>query len=73
MRRNYENDAGTPGLLTVYQDATSDASDEALAYSSANGCTRAGVIRTTFQEETETDLFGEQAVLCGGVTALVHQ
>ncbi|GAA0654924.1 ketol-acid reductoisomerase [Salarchaeum japonicum] len=71
VRRNYENDEGTPGLLAVYQDATGDAHDIGLAYAQAIGCTRAGVIETTFQEETETDLFGEQAVLCGGVTELV--
>jgi ketol-acid reductoisomerase len=73
VRRNYENDQGTPGLLAVYQDATGDAHDQGLAYAKAIGCTRAGVIETTFREETETDLFGEQAVLCGGVTALVKQ
>ncbi|MEE6210576.1 ketol-acid reductoisomerase [Salarchaeum sp. III] len=71
VRRNYENDEGTPGLLAVYQNATGDAHDIGLAYAQAIGCTRAGVIETTFQEETETDLFGEQAVLCGGVTELV--
>ncbi|MFC6767763.1 ketol-acid reductoisomerase [Natrinema soli] len=71
VRRNYENDEGTPGLLAVYQDTTGDADDRALAYAKAIGCTRAGVIETTFQEEVESDLFGEQAVLCGGVTALV--
>jgi ketol-acid reductoisomerase len=73
VRRNFVNGEGTPGLLAVYQDITGDASVEALAYASAIGCTRAGVIRTTFREETETDLFGEQAVLCGGVSALVRQ
>ncbi|EMA35360.1 ketol-acid reductoisomerase [Halobiforma nitratireducens] len=71
VRRNYENDEGTPGLLAVYQDETGDADERALAYAKAIGCTRAGVIETTFQEEVESDLFGEQAVLCGGVTALV--
>ncbi|MXR41635.1 ketol-acid reductoisomerase [Halobaculum sp. WSA2] len=71
VRRNYENDEGTPGLLAVYQDATGEAREEALAYAHAIGCTRAGVIETTFQEEVESDLFGEQAVLCGGVTSLV--
>jgi ketol-acid reductoisomerase len=71
VRRNYEHDQGTPGLLAVYQDATGDAHDVALAYAEAIGCTRAGVVETTFREETETDLFGEQAVLCGGVTSLV--
>ena len=73
VRRNYENDEGTPGLLAVYQDATGEAHDVGLAYARAIGCTRAGVVETTFREETETDLFGEQAVLCGGVTSLVKQ
>ncbi|WIV67218.1 ketol-acid reductoisomerase [Natrialbaceae archaeon AArc-T1-2] len=71
VRRNYENDEGTPGLLAIYQDTTGEARDRALAYAKGIGCTRAGVIETTFQEEVESDLFGEQAVLCGGVTALV--
>ena len=71
VRRNYENDQGTPGLLAVSQDATGDAHDVALAYAKAIGCTRAGVIETTFREETESDIFGEQAVLCGGITSLV--
>jgi len=71
VRRTYERGEGTPGLLAVYQDATGDAHDEALAYAEAIGCIRAGVIETTFREETETDLFGEQAVLCGGVTEMV--
>ncbi|QSW97616.1 ketol-acid reductoisomerase [Haloterrigena alkaliphila] len=71
VRRNYNNDEGTPGLLAIYQDMTGEATDEALAYAKAIGCTRAGVIETTFQEEVESDLFGEQAVLCGGVTALI--
>jgi ketol-acid reductoisomerase len=62
---------GVPGLLAVYQDATGKAKDIALAYAQAIGCTRAGVIETTFKEEVETDLFGEQAVLCGGVTELI--
>ncbi|AKU07563.1 MULTISPECIES: ketol-acid reductoisomerase [Haloferax] len=73
VRRNYEANEGTPGLIAVYQDVTGDAKEEALAYAHGLGCTRAGVIETTFQEETETDLFGEQAVLCGGVTSLVKQ
>jgi ketol-acid reductoisomerase len=73
VRRNYENDEGTPGLLAVYQDATGDAKEEALAYAHAIGCTRAGVVETTFKEETETDLFGEQAVLCGGIASLIKQ
>ncbi|MEF8780637.1 MAG: ketol-acid reductoisomerase [Haloferacaceae archaeon] len=71
VRRNYENGEGTPGLLAVYRDATGEATEEGLAYAEAIGCTRAGVVETTFREETETDLFGEQAVLCGGVTSLV--
>ncbi|ADB61640.1 ketol-acid reductoisomerase [Haloterrigena turkmenica DSM 5511] len=71
VRRNYENDEGTPGLLAIYQDTTGHAEERALAYAKGIGCTRAGVIETTFQEEVESDLFGEQAVLCGGVTSLV--
>jgi ketol-acid reductoisomerase len=73
LRRNYENDEGTPALLAIYQDATGEAKDEALAYAQAIGCTRAGVVETTFREETETDLFGEQAVLCGGIASLIKQ
>jgi len=73
VRRNYEANEGTPGLVAVYQDVTGDAKERALAYAKAIGCTRAGTIETTFREETETDLFGEQAVLCGGVTSLVKQ
>ena len=71
VRRNYVNGEGTPALLAVYQDASGEAHDEALAYAQAIGCARAGVIETSFQEEVESDLFGEQAVLCGGVTSLV--
>ncbi len=71
LRRNYEQDLGTPALLAVHQDATGGAKAEALAYAQALGCTRAGVVETTFREETETDLFGEQAVLCGGITSLI--
>ncbi|GAA0244890.1 ketol-acid reductoisomerase [Haladaptatus pallidirubidus] len=71
VRRNYQADEGTPGLLAIYQDASGEAKAEALAYAKAIGCTRAGVVETSFQEETETDLFGEQAVLCGGVTELI--
>ncbi|WP_121741247.1 ketol-acid reductoisomerase [Natronorubrum halophilum] len=71
VRRNYENEQGTPGLLAVYQDATGDAKGRALAYGKGIGCTRAGVVETTFREETETDLFGEQAVLCGGIAELI--
>ena len=73
VRRNYENGEGTPGLLAIYQDPTGEAHEVGLAYAKAIGCTRAGVVETSFREETETDLFGEQAVLCGGVTSLVKQ
>ena len=61
-----------PGLVAVNQNATGDALELALAYAKGIGCTRGGVIETSFREETETDLFGEQAVLCGGVTELVR-
>jgi ketol-acid reductoisomerase len=71
VRRLYVDGKGVPGLLAVYQDYTGKAYDTALAYGKGIGCTHAGVIETSFQEETETDLFGEQAVLCGGTTALV--
>ncbi|NLF75858.1 MAG: ketol-acid reductoisomerase [Chloroflexi bacterium] len=71
VRELYVEGAGTPALVAVEQDASGHAKEQALAYARALGCTRAGVIETTFAEETETDLFGEQAVLCGGVTALV--
>jgi ketol-acid reductoisomerase len=71
VREVFREGAGTPGLLAVHQDATGHAKATTLAYARAIGCTRAGVIETTFAEETETDLFGEQAVLCGGVSALV--
>lgn len=71
VRRMYENGAGVPGLIAIHQDASGKAKDIALAYSCGIGCTRAGVFETTFKEETETDLFGEQAVLCGGVTELI--
>jgi ketol-acid reductoisomerase len=71
VRRNYERNQGTPGLLAVYQDVTGEAKEEALAYAHGIGCTRAGTIETTFQEEVESDLIGEQIVLCGGVTSLV--
>ena len=72
VREVFVEGAGTPGLIAVEQDATGQATALALAYAKAIGCTRAGVIETTFKEETETDLFGEQVVLCGGVTALVR-
>ncbi len=71
VRRMYAKGAGVPGLVAVEQDFTGQARDVALAYACGIGCTRAGVIETTFREETETDLFGEQCVLCGGVTELV--
>jgi len=72
VRELYTEGAGTPALFAVYQDATGQARARTLAYAKGIGTTRAGVIETTFKEETETDLFGEQAVLCGGVTALVR-
>ncbi|MDP3143269.1 MAG: ketol-acid reductoisomerase [Candidatus Omnitrophota bacterium] len=71
VRRMYEEGKGVPCLLAVFQDATGQAKQLALAYAKAIRGTRAGVIETTFDEETETDLFGEQAVLCGGVTELI--
>lgn len=71
VRRTYEEGAGVPALYGIQQDVTGNARDIALAYASAIGAARAGVLETTFQEETETDLFGEQAVLCGGVTSLI--
>ncbi len=72
VRRQYVEGSGVPGLVAVHQDATGDALGLALAYAKGIGLTRAGVIETSFREETETDLFGEQAVLCGGVTELVR-
>jgi ketol-acid reductoisomerase len=72
VRRQYLEGNGVPGLIAVHQDASGNAQDLVLAYAKGIGCTRAGVIETTFKEETETDLFGEQAVLCGGVTELVR-
>jgi ketol-acid reductoisomerase len=71
VRRMYQEDKGVPGLVAVQQDYTGKAKDIALAYARGIGCTRAGVFDTSFREETETDLFGEQAVLCGGVTELI--
>ncbi len=71
VRWQYEEGKGVPGLVAVHQDFTGQAKDVALAYAKGIGCTRAGLIETTFKEETETDLFGEQAVLCGGATALI--
>jgi ketol-acid reductoisomerase len=72
LRRLFVEGIGVPALWAVFQDATGKAEATTLAYARAIGCTRAGVLRTTIAEETETDLFGEQAVLCGGVTALIR-
>ncbi len=71
VRRMYAEGNGVPGLVAVHQDYTGKAKDIALAYAKGIGCTKAGVFETSFQEETETDLFGEQAVLCGGVSELI--
>jgi ketol-acid reductoisomerase len=71
VRAEFTRDRGTPALMAIHQDATGEARELALAYASCVGAGRAGVIETTFKDETETDLFGEQAVLCGGATALV--
>ena len=73
VRRTYEEGIGTPGLVAVQQDATGKALQRALAYGDGIGCARPGIIETTFKEETETDLFGEQTVLCGGVSELIQQ
>ena len=73
VRAMYKEGKGVPCLIAIYQDASGKAKDFALAYASAIGGGRAGIIETTFREETETDLFGEQAVLCGGVTELMQQ
>jgi ketol-acid reductoisomerase len=72
VRRQYTEGSGVPGLVAVAQDATGNARALALAYAKGIGCTRGGVIETTFKDETETDLFGEQAVLCGGASELVQ-
>ena len=72
VRSTYVAGGGVPSLIAVFQDATGQAKRNALSYASANGGGRAGIIETTFREETETDLFGEQAVLCGGAAALVQ-
>jgi ketol-acid reductoisomerase len=72
VRRQFMEGSGVPGLVAVHQDASGSALGLALAYAKGIGCTRGGVIETTFKDETETDLFGEQAVLCGGVTELVR-
>ncbi len=71
VREVFQEGGGTPGLMAIHQDATGDAKELTLSYAKGIGCTRAGVLETTFTEETETDLFGEQAVLCGGASALV--
>ncbi|MCD4703328.1 MAG: ketol-acid reductoisomerase [Methanosarcinaceae archaeon] len=71
VRRTYKEGAGVPGLIAVYQNATGEARTMALAHAKGVGCTRAGVLETTFGEETETDLFGEQVDLCGGVSSLI--
>jgi len=71
LRQLYTEGSGAPALVAVHQDASGKAKDIALAYAKGIGCARAGVLETTFAEETETDLFGEQTVLCGGVTSLV--
>ncbi len=72
VRKMYTEGRGVPNLIAIYQDFSGHAKETALAYSQAIGGTRAGVIETSFQEETETDLFGEQAVLCGGVVSLIQ-
>jgi len=71
VRRTYEQGQGVPALFAVYQDASGQARDRAMAYAKGIGGTRGGILETTFREETETDLFGEQAVLCGGLSALI--
>ncbi|HEY83065.1 MAG TPA: ketol-acid reductoisomerase [Dehalococcoidia bacterium] len=71
LRELFTQGQGVPALLAVYQDASGQAKEKALAYAKGIGCARAGVLETTFAEETETDLFGEQAILCGGITALL--
>ncbi|MEE8321607.1 MAG: ketol-acid reductoisomerase, partial [Gammaproteobacteria bacterium] len=72
VRSTYTRGAGVPSLIAVHQDVSGQARDLALSYATANGGGRAGIIETTFREETETDLFGEQTVLCGGMTALIQ-
>ena len=72
VRSTYKEGGGVPSLIAVFQDSSGRARELALSYASANGGGRAGIIETSFREETETDLFGEQVVLCGGLTALVH-
>src|SRR5216117_3746795 len=72
VRSEFQAGRGVPALVAVHQDASGNALADALAYAAGIGCARAGVFETTFREETETDLFGEQTVLCGGVTALIQ-
>ncbi len=72
MRELFNEGIGVPGLLAVHQDATGHGKEIGLAYAKGIGCTKSGVLQTTFKDETETDLFGEQSVLCGGVTALIN-
>ena len=72
MRATFEEGNGVPGLIAIQQDASGNARELTLAYARGIGCTRAGVLNTTFKEETETDLFGEQVVLCGGLTELIR-
>ena len=72
VRATYTGGGGVPSLIAIFQDASGQATELSLSYASANGGGRAGIIETTFKEETETDLFGEQAVLCGGITALIQ-
>ncbi len=71
VRRTYEQGQGVPALFAIFQDASGHARDRAMAYAKGIGATRAGILETTFREETETDLFGEQVVLCGGLSALI--
>ena len=71
VRELYVEGAGIPGLVAIHQDASGNALQNALAYGMGIGCLRAGIVATTFKEETETDLFGEQAVLCGGTASLI--
>ncbi len=73
VRRQYTEGRGVPALIAIYQDASGQAHELALAYADGIGSTRAGVLQTTFKEETESDLFGEQAVLCGGLTSLIKK
>lgn len=73
VRRTYEQGQGVPALFAVYRDASGQARDRAMAYAKGIGGTRAGILQTTFREETETDLFGEQVVLCGGLSALIQK